>query len=345
MARRIDRRSFLKGSSTAALGAAVTLLNPPCAGAASEKSFRSAWPPQVERPWPGPEYWSNPLEDWRIRRGRLECFRAGGDRNVFLLTRMVAERQGTLTMSVRFGLLEGGAEKLDQGFVGFRVGIKSFVDDYRARAVHGRGMNAGVAGDGRLFIGKLEGRAPRISLRQSSRLTLQARASAHNYLVSLCATGSRGEELGEITRQVPNAWLTGGVALVCSSGKIEPTPQPLGEPTADRFYPPDQERGGTMRFWFADWTLDGTKVDVHKERAYGPIHALHAEPGHTQAISSIPPYGECAKTGLIANQERQPALEDRCHGRARLGCVERGLPGPLMGRYPRSSVPVGLFAA
>lgn len=301
MARRIDRRSFLKGSSTAALGAAVTLLNRTGAGAAREKPFRSAWPPQVERPWPGPEYWSNPLEDWRIRQGRLECFRAGGDRNVFLLTREVAERQGALTMSVRLGLLADGAEKLDQGFAGFRVGIKSFVDDYRARAVHGRGMNAGVAGDGHLFIGKLEARAPRISLGQNSRLTLHAHASGKDCQVTLRATGARGEELAEITRQVPNAWLTGGVALVCSSGKIEPTPQPLGELTGYRFYPPGQERGGSMRFWFADWTLDGTKVDVHEERAYGPIlFMLYTLSRATLKLSAqFPPVGNAPKQVLL----------------------------------------------
>jgi len=296
MTRRIDRRSFLKKSSGAALGAtAATLLGPSRAAAAGENAFRSAWPQQAERPWAGPEYWTNPLEDWRIRKGRLECVCPGGDRNVFLLTREVAARQGTLAMSVRLGRLEegpatphhdstsgcpfhsepggvkGAEKKLEGGFAGFRVGIKSFVDDYRARAIHGRGMNVGVTAEGELFIGKVEPSAQRVNLDQELRLDLQARPVGKEYAATLRAFDSKGQSLGETTRKVPGAWLEGNVALVSSSGKIEPTPQPLGKLTGYKFYPPGQERGGTMRFWFTDWTLSGTKVDAHEDHVYGPI--------------------------------------------------------------------------
>ena len=185
MARRIDRRSFLKKSSGAALGAtAATLLGPSRTAAAGENAFRSAWPQQAERPWAGPEYWTNPLEDWRIREGRLECTGAGGDRNVFLLTHEVSGREGTLALSVRLGRM-GGSESLDEGFAGFRVGIKSFVDDYRARAIHGRGMNVGVTAEGRLFIGTIQASAPRVNLDQDLRLDLQARPSGKWHAANL----------------------------------------------------------------------------------------------------------------------------------------------------------------
>ena len=50
-------------------------------------SFQSRWESVPDRPWIGADYWSNPLQDWRIRAGRLENSSPGGDRNVFLLTR------------------------------------------------------------------------------------------------------------------------------------------------------------------------------------------------------------------------------------------------------------------
>jgi PhoD-like phosphatase len=271
MARRIDRRSFLKKSSGAALGAtAVSLLGPSRAAGAGENSFHSAWPQQAERPWAGPEYWTNPLEDWRIRSGRLECIGAGGDRNVFLLTHEASGREGTLAMSVRLGQLEG-SESLGEGFAGFRVGIKSFVDDYRARAIHGRGMNVGVTAEGRLFIGEVKSSAPRVSLDQELQLNLEARPSGSRYAVMLRAEDAKGKKLAETSRQVPSEWLEGGLALVSSSGKVEPTPKPLAKLTGYDFYPPGQRRGGTMRFWFADWTIDGSKIDAHDDRTYGPI--------------------------------------------------------------------------
>ena len=67
------------GRSAAALVCVVSF----AAGA----QFRSGWPKDAERVWVGPEYWSNRLQDWRIKDGRLECVTSGGDRNVHLLTR------------------------------------------------------------------------------------------------------------------------------------------------------------------------------------------------------------------------------------------------------------------
>jgi alkaline phosphatase D len=272
MTRRIDRRKFLKESSGAALGATTaSLFGATRAMSAGENAFRSAWPQNAERPWAGPDYWTNPLEDWRIRNGRLECVGAGGDRNVFLLTREISSREGTLAMSVRLGRLEGGPQKLEQGFAGFRVGIKSFVDDYRARAIHGRGMNVGVTAEGRLFIGKVQSSAPRLNLEMELRLDFEAAPSGKGYAVSLRALDANGKQLGKTSRQVPGTWLEGGLALVCSSGKAEPTPEPFSKLTGYEFYPPGQERGGTMRFWFADWVLSGTKIDSHDDHRYGPI--------------------------------------------------------------------------
>jgi alkaline phosphatase D len=268
----INRRSFLKDSGGTALGVTATkLLGPAQNMASGQPSFRSAWPRNTNRPWAGPEYWTNPLQDWRIRNGRLECFVAGGDRNLFLLTREITARDGDLTMSVRTGQIEGNAHKLDEGFVGFRVGIKSFVDDYRAQAVHGRGTNIGISADGRLFIGELRTTAPRVDLAQELRLELTAHPGDNHYTVVLRTFSARGRRLAETRRDIPSEWLPGGIALVCSSGKFEPTPQPLRKLNGFEFYPPGQECGGTMRFWFADWTVSGAKIDTHDERAFGPI--------------------------------------------------------------------------
>src|SRR5690242_1787372 len=297
MARGIDRRSFLKKSSGAALGAtAVSLLGPSRAKAAGASSFRSSWPQQAERPWAGPEYWTNPLQDWRIRNGRLECIGAGGDRNVFLLTHEVSGRAGNLTMSVRLGRLESSEEQ-SEGFAGFRVGIKSFVDDYRARAIHGRGMNVGVTAEGQLFIGEVEKSAQRIAMDRELRLNLEARSSGDRYTVTLRAEDANGKKLAETTRQVPGEWLEGGVALVSSSGNVEPTPKPLGKLTGYAFYPPGQGRGGTVRFWFADWTLGGTKLDAHEDRTFGPIlFALYTvSRGVLKLSAQCPPMGNAPR--------------------------------------------------
>lgn len=138
MKNKLDRRSFLKTAGYSALGVSALGREWPALGEEHEEqtSFRSAWPQVVERPWPGPDYWSNPLQDWRVKSGRLECISAGGDRNVALLTREVAARSGDLMLRVLLGKLDPG--ELSEGFVGFRLGVKQpYLNDYRASAIYG----------------------------------------------------------------------------------------------------------------------------------------------------------------------------------------------------------------
>ncbi len=75
------------------------------AGAADE--FVSRFPADVQRPWAGPQYWTNPMEDWRISGGRLEVVRSGVNRNVHVLTRQLGPQKGSLRMSVVVGRTDG----------------------------------------------------------------------------------------------------------------------------------------------------------------------------------------------------------------------------------------------
>ncbi len=311
MGKRLDRRSFLKKAGSTALGATALTLARPALGAGAEErvSFRSAWPRDAERPWPGPEYWSNPLQDWRIREGRLECFSPGGDRNVFLLTRETAGRSGDLALDVRLGRIDSAP--LEQGFVGFRVGIRSERNEYRAAAIYGRGMNAGINADGRLFIGAVEDAAPRMDLAREIQLQLHARPSSTGYRVTLRATDSQQAHSVETSREIPGDWLTGGMALVSSSGPVETTPEAAQPATGTgpshdfNFYPPRQQGGGTMRFWFSDWTVGGSKVDEHDDRIYGPIlFTLYTvSRGIMKLSAQFPPLGDAAGSATLQVRE------------------------------------------
>ena len=52
-----------------------------------------------QRSWLGPQYWANPLEDWRLIDGRIECRVSGADRNVFWLTRELSSKGGDFTIA------------------------------------------------------------------------------------------------------------------------------------------------------------------------------------------------------------------------------------------------------
>ncbi len=257
-------------------------------------SFKSDWETTADRPWIGPDYWSNPLQDWRLQAGRLENFRAGGDRNVFLLTHEVSDGEGTLAMSVRMGRLEDNAEPLDAGWAGFRVGIRGSFNDYRDSAVRGVGLNCGISADGRLFIGSLETSSAALAgvFDEGATLSLDAQPAGDSYQITLRA--ETVDATGEISREVDSKWLVGGLALVSSSGTVGDSP-PAEQAIRETGWSlkPGTRPGGTMRVWFDDWQVSGSKLSAHPDRRLGPImFAMHTlSKGVLKLNATIAPVG------------------------------------------------------
>ena len=244
------------------------------ASPAAAVGFQANWTTPKERPWIGPEFWANPLQDWRVRSGRIECFVAGGDRNVYLLTHELSAKPLPFSMRVRIGRLEEDSTPLVDGFAGFRFGIRSRYNDYRDSAVYGFGMNAGMAGDGRIFIGKLDPSATRFPRAfQDVDLLLEATPTGNTYTLNLSAIDKDGVNLAHATRtEVPADWVRGGVALVCHSGEVEDSPDPSSVAVhLNGLEKRNTARKGNVRFWFRDWKVSGPKVEIQEDRAFGPI--------------------------------------------------------------------------
>src|SRR5260370_18363764 len=129
-------------------------------------------------------------------------------------------------MRVRLGRLEEDSGPIERGFAGFRAGVGGRFTDYRDGAVYGIGLNAGIAANGRLYIGKLEVDAPRVPEPfQNLDLALVATPTGATCQIHLAARSADGKTLAEITRAgVPPNWLTGGRALVCSPPPVEESP-------------------------------------------------------------------------------------------------------------------------
>jgi hypothetical protein len=222
--------------------------------------------------WIGPEYWANPLQDWQVNNGRIECVVSGGNRNVYLLTHELGAQAGNLDMSVRVGQLDK-TKKLDVGWVGFRLGVKGEFDDYRDSAVRGKGLNVGMDTAGRLFVGEVDSGAVKIDGPfEDVQLGVTVEPAGDNYSVTIEAFDEKANKLLKIRRDdIGGGQLVGGLALVCSGGK-----------------------GGNVRFWFADWKISGTKVEVDEERAFGPIlfaqHTLSG--GVLKMTAQMPPIGD-----------------------------------------------------
>ena len=60
-----------------------------CSSNQIENDFAGMLPQHVSRTWIGSNYWANPMQDWQLNNGRIECIASGGDRNVVILTREI----------------------------------------------------------------------------------------------------------------------------------------------------------------------------------------------------------------------------------------------------------------
>lgn len=244
--------------------------------------FRSEWPVDLERIWIGPDFWANRLQDWRLSGGRLECVLAAQRRNVFLLTREVADRPGDLFLRVRVGLPAAEGETSFKGWIGFMVGVKGEFDDYRDSAVHGKGLRAGFTTAGTLFIGDRpvgeNGGRFADSYPDGIELVLISERTGGPCTIRVAAFDPNGATLiGEaVSRGHDPSDLAGGLSLVSD---LEPIDLPKAH--------------SVQGAWFADWRISGSRVESHDERAFGPIlfSQYTLSRGVLKMTAQMPPVG------------------------------------------------------
>ena len=216
----------------------------------------TVWGAENTRVWLGPEYWANPLQDWRKRDNALECFVSGGDRNVYWLTREIVP--GDFTMRVTVNRLD--AATWGEGWLGFRIGMRGHFNDYRDTAVRGLGLECGLKQDGTLFIGPGSD-GTKASLKFPLTLELRSREG----LLTLSANGA------SIEAPAPEEYTRGGIALVCHAGPHQAKFPQWFEPEGVNAGKPNQNRGGNFTASFSNWSIEGPAVRTFPDRAWGPI--------------------------------------------------------------------------
>ena len=70
----------------------------------TEQTFKSDFSTSEPRIWIGLEYWSNPMQDWQIVDGKLECLVSKKNRNVHVLTKKLDSVKGSFKMNVSLQL-------------------------------------------------------------------------------------------------------------------------------------------------------------------------------------------------------------------------------------------------
>ncbi|VAX42068.1 hypothetical protein MNBD_PLANCTO02-698, partial [hydrothermal vent metagenome] len=261
-----------------------------CYGASADEaftSFQSDWKNQNDRVWIGPEYWANPMEDWQLKEGRLECTRLLPRRNVHLLTHRLGKEKGTFECSVILGVSNFNASQ--KGFAGFEIGIQSELKDYRSSLLRGKGIQIGINMQGEIVV-------PSARIIEQDNLgntqAVQKALQGEGVKLSLfyLKTNEREESI-KIVITDP------------SSGKLLHTMQMSGRFASKLIgniallsnpLPPHNSKQKKSTYWFKDWKVSGTKLVVNKEHTFGPIlYSMYTlSRGVMKLNVQMPPMGE-----------------------------------------------------
>ncbi len=308
--RTVTRRRFIAQSSATAAGVAVAAQALPwfkAHAATPAGEFKSRWDQSPDRVWLGSEFWANPLQDWRVAGGRIECVNAAPDRNVHVLTRQLGAQKGNLQMTVRVGRV-GGGKLPGKGSFGFRIGILGTLKDYPQLhdyrnnlwpAASAAAVQAGVTCDGGMVasnVARLDEPKIKVDLNRESvelRLSVEPKGEAYELTLTVL-DGATGVQLGQSALSpVSSSDLIGNIALVANfpgmAGGGAGKAKAKGKAKAADGYNP-----GTGQFWFSDWRISGSKLVGGEDQAFGPILFNHysLSNGVMKMTAQMPPLGE-----------------------------------------------------
>ena len=253
----MTRRTAIKLVTASTLVGLSTSPRQALAAVAGKGTPSDPWARTHDRVWLGGEFWANPMEDWRIIDGAAECQHMGTNRSIHAITRQLTNPRGKLAMSVRMSQVEARGQN---GGAGFRLGIRSELNEYRSNCFVGRGLNAGIV-DGQLQLGTDTARLDASTDLSAVDLFLTGQGkSGQMELVLEARSPQSGTVLGRVTHLASADTLLGNVALVSNYANSIPRSNPSAKA---------QEIGSRHRF--ANWTISGNAFSVHPERRFGPI--------------------------------------------------------------------------
>ena len=244
--RRIALQMGAAGTSLVAPISIVTASRPNSAQAATAAQFKSDWETSTDRVFLGEHFWANPMEDWRVVDGAAECQTGGGARNVQLITRQLTDNSKSFEMSVTLQQVTSGSKS---GGAGFRIGVKSELNEYRSNAFAGGGIKAGVV-DGKLVLDRKQ--QPLAEGDPGRHLRLSGEANGNQYRLTLTSDNDQRNAVSTLTVEVPAESVLGNVALV---NNFEPKLK--------------NNQGG--RYRFSDWVVNGEAFTIDTNKAFGPL--------------------------------------------------------------------------
>ncbi len=238
-----------------------------CGSCTQNPGFHANFDNIHDRIWVGKDFWSIPLEDWKVENGALHCTGTVPHSRVNLLTHLLAPGAGNFEVSVKTGLVSEGDVG---GSAGLLIGLNDEEDqDVRALCYFGKGVHAGVSLQGFAFLN--DERAALPGNFDFSEVTI--RVNGNNEGLSMVVTDRNGVGPEKLTTRAD-----GIQGLIAVANNIM-----LG----------GDEKTGNSKFSFDELSLEGSKVVEKRENGFGPVlwtmHTLSR--GTLKLMAFLPPVG------------------------------------------------------
>ena len=211
-------------------------------------SFKENFDSINNRTWVNENFWTIPIENWKVQDGRLECNGKLKNMKTVLLTHMIDE-EGEFLINLRMGV-PGEVEGLISG--GLIIAIQDDTDmDIRSLSYFGKGLNAGVDTHRQLFLGDLSIPLPDDFDLSDFSLQLDGLHDNGKIIVRLQATDEQGITSDIIEKDDIESF-AGAIALTMN-------------------HLPKNNDSTESNFWFDDFNLAGSAVVAYPDNSFGPI--------------------------------------------------------------------------
>jgi len=270
MIRKISRRLSLKFlSSLAVLG----ILPKREAQAQGPPDRLDRWDNTRDRVFLGGEFWANPMEDWRVREGWAECLVTSGGRSVHSLTHQLGNVEGAFTLSLRLSRPAGLSQ---ESGAGFKIGVRSDLDEVKSNCFAASGLVAGITGE-KLVLGRESSALTVGHAEGECLLILKGKpGEGPRYDLELTAQTPAGEVLGSVALAAQKQFVTGNIALV------------------SQFQAPPKGRQESASWRFTEWRASGDALVSKPDQRFGPIlwtmYSLsdsHSDEGFVMKLSAL----------------------------------------------------------
>jgi len=223
-----------------------------------------------DRVWIGEDFWSVPLEDWKIENGRIEFIGSYTNSRVNVLTSRM-NGAGNMYLSFRFGIMENGTIP---GRTGVRLAMTDQTDnDYKSLCYHGKGIDVGVNTSGELFISQDTVALPSGFDYGDMTMIIQANADESNKGLNATITDANGITSTISTTNIDQ--LEGMIAFV------------------NNFDRRMMNNADVPKFWFDDIQMSGSMLKDTPDHAFGPIlfSMYTLSKGTLKMMAQLPPLG------------------------------------------------------